>query len=181
MEHGVARKHFQAPSVYSWCLFITTKNEYRLYKSACVRLNRLRSGVGLYCSTMYKWDMTFSAACEYGREEQTANHVIATCPIYCYPNWVQDLAQAKKACWRGCPKHAQLFNRKHLSSFTSNLNEEEVSSICLPNAWRPDRHRESSGTTSFLQLVSSTVAWSSNVFSYRTALSRISLHCLLTL
>ena len=56
-----------------------------------VRLNRLRTGVGLFRSTMYKWGKAFSAACECGAEEQTADHVIATCS-----NCVQDLEEVNE-------------------------------------------------------------------------------------
>ena len=76
-------------------------------RPAWVRLNRLRTGVGLFRSTMYKWGMAPTAACECGAEEQTADHVIATCPSYCYPNWVEDQAKAheKIVAWltETCP------------------------------------------------------------------------------
>ena len=51
-----------------------------------VRLNRLRTGVGLFRSTMYKWGMASSAACECGAEEQIVDHLIANCSIYGYAN-----------------------------------------------------------------------------------------------
>ena len=62
-------------------------------RPAWVRLNRLRTGVGLFRSTMHKWGMAPTAACECGAEEQTADHVIATCPTYSYPDGVQNLAR----------------------------------------------------------------------------------------
>ena len=62
-------------------------------RTAWVRLNRLRTGVGLFRSTMYKWGMAPTAACECGAEEQTADHIITTCPMYRYPNGAQGLAQ----------------------------------------------------------------------------------------
>ena len=40
-------------------------------KSAWVRLNRLRTGVGLFRSETQKWGMASTAACKYGAKEQT--------------------------------------------------------------------------------------------------------------
>ena len=57
----------------------------RLPRSAWVKLNRLRTGIGLFCSIKYKWGMASSSACECGAEEQTADHVITSCPIYRHP------------------------------------------------------------------------------------------------
>ena len=45
-------------------------------------LNRLRSGVGRYRSSIKKWGLTDSAACECGEPEQTADHIINSCPLY---------------------------------------------------------------------------------------------------
>jgi len=46
-----------------------------------VRLNRLlTAGVGLFRSTMHKWGLVPSANFRYGTEEQTADHIIVTCP-----------------------------------------------------------------------------------------------------
>ena len=70
--------------------FITDVNSslagINLSRPAWVRLNRLRTGVGLFQSTMHKWGMAPTATCECGAEEQTADHVITTCPIYSHPN-----------------------------------------------------------------------------------------------
>ena len=61
-------------------------------RPAWVRLNRLRTGVGLFRSTMHRWGMAPTAACECGAEEQTADHVITSCPIYSHPNGARGLA-----------------------------------------------------------------------------------------
>ena len=53
-----------------------------LPRRAWVRLDRLRTGVGRFCSCLYKWGMASSAACECGAEEQTVNHVVLQCPIH---------------------------------------------------------------------------------------------------
>ena len=66
--------------------FITDVSEppsgMRLPRLAWVRLNRLRTGIGRFRSTMHRWGMSHSAACECGAEEQTADHIITTCPKY---------------------------------------------------------------------------------------------------
>ena len=64
-----------------------------LSRSTWVKLNRLRTGVGLFRSTMYKWGMASTGACECGAEEQTVDHLITTCPMYRYPNGAQGLVQ----------------------------------------------------------------------------------------
>ena len=51
-----------------------------LSRTAWVRLNRLRTGVGSFRSCLYKWGMVPSAACECGAEEQTVGHVVLQCP-----------------------------------------------------------------------------------------------------
>jgi len=56
-----------------------------LPRTAWARLYRLRTGVRLFRSCLYKWGMTSSAACEYGAEEQTVDHVIQ-CPIHRPPH-----------------------------------------------------------------------------------------------
>jgi len=50
-----------------------------------VRLNRLRTGVGLFRSCLYKWGMASSAACECEATERTVDHVVFQCPIYRLP------------------------------------------------------------------------------------------------
>ena len=45
-------------------------------------LNRLRTGVGRYKASMKKWGLADSAACECGEPEQTADHIINSCPIH---------------------------------------------------------------------------------------------------
>ena len=45
-------------------------------------LNRLRTGVGRYRASMKKWGLADSAAaCECGEPEQTADHIINSCPL----------------------------------------------------------------------------------------------------
>ena len=62
-----------------------------LIRLAWVRLNRLRTGVGHFRSLMHTWGLTPNAACEWGAEEQTADHVILECPMYRAPNGTHGL------------------------------------------------------------------------------------------
>jgi len=48
-----------------------------------VRLNRLRTG--LFRSKMHKWDLVPSANCRGVAEEQTADNILASCPMLYHP------------------------------------------------------------------------------------------------
>jgi len=50
------------------------------------------SGIGLFCSTMHKWGLVLSANCRCRAEEQTANHILASYPLYHPPNGTFGLA-----------------------------------------------------------------------------------------
>ena len=52
-----------------------------LPRAAWVKLNRLRTGVGRFYSSMHKWGLAPSPNCECGASEQTADHVLTACPI----------------------------------------------------------------------------------------------------
>ena len=45
-------------------------------------LNRLRTGIGRYKASMKMWGLAHSAACECGEPEQTADHIINSCPLH---------------------------------------------------------------------------------------------------
>ena len=47
-----------------------------LPRAAWVKLNRLRTGVGRFHSSMHKWGLAPSSNCECGASEQTADHVL---------------------------------------------------------------------------------------------------------
>ena len=51
-----------------------------LTRTAWVKLNRLRTGVGRFGSSMHKWGLASSTKCVCGASEQTADHIIST---YC--------------------------------------------------------------------------------------------------
>ena len=65
-----------------------------------VRLNRLRTGVGFFRSSMHKRGMASTASCECGAEEQTADHIITSYPIYRHPNGIQGLLTVNKSLAR---------------------------------------------------------------------------------
>ena len=57
-----------------------------LHLAAWVKLNRLRTGVGQFHSSMHKRGLASSPNCECGASEQTAHHVLAACPIHREPH-----------------------------------------------------------------------------------------------
>ena len=69
MERGVGGLHTLIPDTGTHTPGMT------LPKRAWVGLNRLRTGVGRFCSCLYKRGMTSSVACECGAE-QTVDHVV---------------------------------------------------------------------------------------------------------
>ena len=56
-----------------------------LPRTTWVKLNRLRTGVGRFHSSMHKWGLAPSPNCECGASEQTADHVLTACPIHREP------------------------------------------------------------------------------------------------
>ena len=72
-----------------------------LPRTAWVRLNRLRTGVGQFHSSMHKWGLASSPNCECGASEQTADHVLTACPIHRAPHGARGLTvlDDKTRCW----------------------------------------------------------------------------------
>ena len=62
-----------------------------LPRTAWVRLNRLRTGVGRFRSCLYKRGMASPVACECGAEQQAVDHVLQ-CPIQRLPHGLHVLA-----------------------------------------------------------------------------------------
>ena len=62
-----------------------------LPRAAWVKINRLRTGVGRFHSSMHKWGLAPSSNCECGASEQTADHVLIACPIYRAPHGARGL------------------------------------------------------------------------------------------
>ena len=61
-----------------------------LPRTSWVKLNRLRTGVGRFHSSMYKWGAAPSPNCECGASEQTADHIISTCPLHRATKGIQE-------------------------------------------------------------------------------------------
>ena len=73
-----------------------------LLRAAWVKLNRLRTGVGRFPSSMHKWGLAPSPNCECGASEQTADHVLITCPIHRAPHGARDdemVLDDETRCW----------------------------------------------------------------------------------
>ena len=68
---------------------------------AWVKLNRLRTGVGRFHSSMHKWGLAPSPNCECGASEQTADHVLTACPIHRAPHRARGLTvlDDETRCW----------------------------------------------------------------------------------
>ena len=62
-----------------------------LTQTAWVKLNHLHTGIGRFGSSMHKWDLTSSVKCVCGASEQTAGHIILTCPIHWAPREIMGL------------------------------------------------------------------------------------------
>ena len=62
-----------------------------LPRAAWIKLNRLRTGVGRFHSSMHKWGLAPSPICECGASEQTADHVLTACPIHRAPHGARGL------------------------------------------------------------------------------------------
>ena len=72
-----------------------------LPRAAWVKLNRLRTGVGRFHSSMHKCCLTSSPNCECGASEQTANHVQTACSIHRAPHGARGLTvlDDETRCW----------------------------------------------------------------------------------
>ena len=72
-----------------------------LPRAAWVKLNRLRTGVGRFHSSMHKWGLAPSPNCECGASEQTADHVLTAFPIHWAPHGARGLTvlDDETRCW----------------------------------------------------------------------------------
>ena len=72
-----------------------------LPRVAWVKLNRLRTGVGRFHSSMHKWGLAPSPNCECGASEQTADHVLTACPKHRAPHGARGLTvlDDETRCW----------------------------------------------------------------------------------
>ena len=72
-----------------------------LPRPAWVKLNRLRTGVGRFHSSMHKWGLAPSPNCECGASEQSADRVLTACPIHRAPHGVRGrtVLDDETRCW----------------------------------------------------------------------------------
>ena len=72
-----------------------------LPRAAWVKLNRLRTDVGRFYSSMHKWGLAPSPNCECGASEQTADHVLTVRPIHRASHGARGLTvlDDKTRCW----------------------------------------------------------------------------------
>ena len=72
-----------------------------LSRAAWVKLNGLRTGVERFHSSMHRWGLAPSPNCECGAPEQTADHVLTTCPIHWAPHGAGNLTvlDDETRCW----------------------------------------------------------------------------------
>ena len=72
-----------------------------LPRVAWVKLNRLRTGVGQFHSSMHKWGLAPLPNCECGASEQTADHVLTACLIHRAPHGATGLTvlNDETRCW----------------------------------------------------------------------------------
>jgi len=89
MECGVVGQHYKTP--YFHPDIGTHPPGMALPRTAWVWLNHLRTSVGRFCSCLYKWGMASSAACDFGAEERTVDHVVLQCPIHRSPHGLYGL------------------------------------------------------------------------------------------
>ena len=92
-------------STSALCVYIpkvsTRPIEMSLTKTAWVKLNRLRTGVGRFGLSTHEWSLASSAKCECGASKQTADHIILTCPTHRAPREITGLTvlDDETRCW----------------------------------------------------------------------------------
>ena len=99
MENAVLDKHIWSPYHHSQDYHQEDRNGPT--QIICVRLNRLRTGVGRFQSSMHKWGLAPTSNCECGAAVQTAGHIILTCPTHRAPTGIHGLTvlDDDKRCW----------------------------------------------------------------------------------
>ena len=112
-RHGIRASEWQnhkwktdyCENASSFCAFVPETGArpvgMGLPRAAWVKLNRLRTGVGEFHSSMHKWDLASSPNCECGASEQTADHVLTACPIHQAPHGARGLTvlDDETRCW----------------------------------------------------------------------------------
>ena len=72
-----------------------------LPRAAWVKLNRLRTGIGRFHSSMHKWGLAHSPNYKCGAPEQTVEHVLTAFPIHRAPHGARGLTvlDDETRCW----------------------------------------------------------------------------------
>ena len=72
-----------------------------LSRAVWVKLNRLRTVVGQFHSSMHKWGLAPSPNCECGASEQIADYVLIACSIHRAPHGARGLTvlDDETRCW----------------------------------------------------------------------------------
>ena len=72
-----------------------------LARTAWIKLNRLRTSVGRFGSSMHKWGLASSANCKCGASQQNVDHINMACPIHWASRGTMGLTvlDDKTRCW----------------------------------------------------------------------------------
>ena len=72
-----------------------------LPRAAWVKLNRLRTDIRQFHSSMHKWGFAPSPNCECGASEQTTDYALTACPIHRAPHGARGLTvlDDETRCW----------------------------------------------------------------------------------
>ena len=98
---------------------------------AWVKLNRLRTGVGRFHSSMHKWGLALSPNCECGASEQIADHVLTACLIHRASYGARGLTvlDDETRCWLNEPLPADSGSAAVWGS--KRINPRPQSCLCL--------------------------------------------------
>ena len=103
-----------------------------LPRAAWVKLNRLRTGVGRFHSSMHKWGLAPSPNCECGASEQTADHVLTGCPIHRAPDGARGLTVLDDKLDAGLMTSLPAFDLGSTAVWGSKrINPRPQSCLCL--------------------------------------------------
>jgi len=82
MECGKVGEHYDNPYVHSRPTLLKWPCQDKHVSGSIASA----PGVGHFRSCWHKWGMAASAACEFGAEDQTLDHVFFRCPIHRPPH-----------------------------------------------------------------------------------------------
>jgi len=96
-----------------------------LPRTTWVRLNRLRIGVGRFCSCLHKCGMASCGACECGAEEHTIDHAVLQCPINRPPHGFYSLAVLNDETVEWLPTPALKSSAAKQLTVTTRRNDDD--------------------------------------------------------